>query len=546
MNDSLPDRPWRFGGLWTVFLVLVPLALMVRGYLAYVALPDKLIDDSYITLRYAANLAEGKGFVYNPGENVWGTTTPLQTLILALAAVVCGVPALEFSAVLIGLAASAAFWLVLVIILEEQRVPRPVSAAVLLMVLFGPAYVSNSVSGMETPLVLALMALSFYLYTKDRPVLLGIVFGLLLLARIDTLLWIGAVGGAFLWRHRRENRPASLAALAAFGLVALPWHVYAYVTFHSLIPQSMVGKTVSNFEAALSYPEYVVKLCRYLLPAGRLSDSWVYVSLVLAVLLTGSWVLWKEYPGFRPLVVFFFGFAGSFTAARAPMFRWYFPPLLWVVYLLSGLALYALWQRTLAAHCYRLVRWAPWGAVLAAILVHSLLGSYRFWQEISRGNIWADLGSFLTENTTPDRTIFLEHIGLIGFRSRYYVIDDIGLVSPEIASLRARYPERWLTMAIAAFKPDILVLYSYEDPRHAPERWAKDDLAWFDREYRLVADFPTEPISYVYFRGKGLQAQAQAGGGALIRRARNRDAFGSRNSQGVSCDFAEDKPNGTE
>ena len=182
------------GGLWQTFVPLALLALLVRGYLAYVALPDKLIDDSYITLRYAANLAEGKGFVYNPGENVWGTTTPLQTLILALAAVVFGVPALEFSAVLIGLAASVAFWLMLVIIFEEQRVPRPVTAAVLLMVLFGPAYVSNSVSGMETPLVLALMALSFYLSTQERPVLLGIVFGLLLLARIDTLLWIGAVG----------------------------------------------------------------------------------------------------------------------------------------------------------------------------------------------------------------------------------------------------------------------------------------------------------------------------------------------------------------
>src|SRR3954452_8190151 len=41
------------------------------------------IDDAYITFRYARNLAEGLGLVYNPGEWVLGTTTPLWALLLA-------------------------------------------------------------------------------------------------------------------------------------------------------------------------------------------------------------------------------------------------------------------------------------------------------------------------------------------------------------------------------------------------------------------------------------------------------------------------------
>src|SRR5215211_293852 len=43
-----------------------------------------LPDDSYITYRYAHNLLTGRGFVYNPGEHVLSTTTPLYALILAL------------------------------------------------------------------------------------------------------------------------------------------------------------------------------------------------------------------------------------------------------------------------------------------------------------------------------------------------------------------------------------------------------------------------------------------------------------------------------
>src|SRR5437016_3946604 len=40
------------------------------------------IDDAYITFRYARNLAGGFGLVYNPGEWVLGTTTPLWAVIL--------------------------------------------------------------------------------------------------------------------------------------------------------------------------------------------------------------------------------------------------------------------------------------------------------------------------------------------------------------------------------------------------------------------------------------------------------------------------------
>src|ERR1700692_4517572 len=41
------------------------------------------IDDAYITFRYARNLAEGLGLVYNPGEWVLGTPTPLWAILLA-------------------------------------------------------------------------------------------------------------------------------------------------------------------------------------------------------------------------------------------------------------------------------------------------------------------------------------------------------------------------------------------------------------------------------------------------------------------------------
>jgi hypothetical protein len=47
--------------------------------------PALLIDDAYITFRYAENLVRGHGLVFNPGERVLGTTAPLWAGLLAAA-----------------------------------------------------------------------------------------------------------------------------------------------------------------------------------------------------------------------------------------------------------------------------------------------------------------------------------------------------------------------------------------------------------------------------------------------------------------------------
>ena len=44
-----------------------------------------LIDDTYIFLRYARNLADGNGPVFNVGERVEGFSSPLWTILLGLA-----------------------------------------------------------------------------------------------------------------------------------------------------------------------------------------------------------------------------------------------------------------------------------------------------------------------------------------------------------------------------------------------------------------------------------------------------------------------------
>jgi arabinofuranosyltransferase len=55
----------------------VAIGVMAFSYL-------KLVDDAYISFRYAHNLVEGEGLVFNPGEYVEGYTNLLWTLLMTV------------------------------------------------------------------------------------------------------------------------------------------------------------------------------------------------------------------------------------------------------------------------------------------------------------------------------------------------------------------------------------------------------------------------------------------------------------------------------
>ncbi|MEY4069684.1 MAG: hypothetical protein RL721_298, partial [Candidatus Eisenbacteria bacterium] len=62
--------------------VMLVVALLVCTALAW-PLRDYLTDDTFIHLQYARHLAGGEGFVFNAGERVYGSTSPLWVLLLA-------------------------------------------------------------------------------------------------------------------------------------------------------------------------------------------------------------------------------------------------------------------------------------------------------------------------------------------------------------------------------------------------------------------------------------------------------------------------------
>ncbi|MGB2959960.1 MAG: hypothetical protein WBD30_13815, partial [Bacteroidota bacterium] len=77
MKRFLPEQQRRFT-ITSLTGVLIVVLFMLYGYW------NIQQDDSYIFFSYAQNLANGEGYIFNPGERVNATTSPLYTVLLAL------------------------------------------------------------------------------------------------------------------------------------------------------------------------------------------------------------------------------------------------------------------------------------------------------------------------------------------------------------------------------------------------------------------------------------------------------------------------------
>lgn len=160
------------------------------------------LDDSFIHLQFARNLAAGEGLSYNAGELVTGSTAPLWTALLSLAFLLPGEPMAWAKALAIAchLAAVAATWRL------ARCLALPTGLALLAAGLTASTnwLVWSALAAMEVPLFCALSLLAMARHVEERRTagllplalpLLGLAtllrpegILLLLLAMVDRLL----------------------------------------------------------------------------------------------------------------------------------------------------------------------------------------------------------------------------------------------------------------------------------------------------------------------------------------------------------------------
>jgi hypothetical protein len=317
--NGMPRRSWAV--LVALIVILALAARLIPG--------PRTIDDAYITFRYARNLLAGQGLVFNPGERVLGTTTPLFTLVLAAAALPVGGAAAPFPVIALVLATLFDLGACLTLAhLGRVRMPGRRLVAALAWAI-APASVTSAVGGLETRLIGLLVALAFLAHLRQRALLTGCLCGLAALTRPDALIPVALIALDVAWgalRVARDRWRAVLRFALPLVVLLLAWSAFAWFYFGALLPQSMLAKQV-----AYRLPEdaaFIRLIQAYGTPfmENELVGTWwiapgLVLSMALSLLALSG--VGRRLPGAWPLFAYPWAFLIVFSAANPLIFRWY-------------------------------------------------------------------------------------------------------------------------------------------------------------------------------------------------------------------------------
>jgi hypothetical protein len=305
---------------WLLIASLLALALLAR------LLPgERMVDDAYITFRYARHLITGIGFVYNPGERVLGTTTPLYTLLLAGLSLATGsrdFPALALPVNALAGAISVGLLYVLGKRFAGHRAP---AAAAALLWAVAPYSVTFAVGGMETDLTVALLLAVSYAHVTDRPRALAALSALALLARPDTAILLGPLWLDLTLARRRIPWREGLITLALLA----PWLIFGTLYFGSPLTASIAAKSVTY---RLPPEANLVRLIQHystpFFEDTALGAPWRLIGSAVYLLLCGLGGLRVIRRDRRtwPLLAYPYLYLAVFAVANPLLFRWYLSP----------------------------------------------------------------------------------------------------------------------------------------------------------------------------------------------------------------------------
>jgi hypothetical protein len=418
------------------FLIPLLALLAARGFFAFFI--PVAAEDAFITFRYARSFATGHGMVFNPGQHVMGFTSPLWALWMALGLAIRVEP-MAWSR--ISAIACDVVTLMLIVSALRRAVSRPSAWCFAVFFAVWPYFSALTASGMESSAVLLLLALSAVLSgrrSRWAPLALaGLAF-----SRPEGLV---AAVVIMIGMRRRD----ALIAVALIVAEYIPIALY----YGSVIPQSLLAKSqvygTPGPWAGRGW--WMWLLPRPYDPSQKTVEAAHLVTLAVfftPALIVGARRLWAlRADAIARLAAAALAIWLGYSLLGVTYFYWY------LLLPLVGLAVVA------SIGLPMLIR----GGLLYASLVAYLVGVYgdAIIPYFSRADFeyegFIGAALYLDDHARPGDTAFLEPIGMIGYECpTLKIVDEIGLVSPEVARRRVQGPG-WYTDVVVAQRPDWLV-----------------------------------------------------------------------------------------
>jgi len=420
------------------------------------------LDDSLIYARYIEHALQGRGLEFNPGEPVNALTSILNTWLVLGASTLLGGRVILAQVFLSGIFLLAAN------LIAESIVP--LSGIFLSIGTF--LYFCN---GMETSLFLLILILCVNAYLSGRINWLPLLCTLALLTRFEG----GAMGAIIAWQLWKSRRFPKLIAYLPCLLLLTFYSFFNLHYYHAWLPQSASAKLVQGMSGFWGkWPTAFLHVWDVVyLP---ITGSWIYIPLLLLFAWHGA----KD-PSLtersKIVVPFLSILAAFYILFNIPPYFWYYAPF---VFFLTIYAIRVI-PRTKAGYLgFFLIAFCLLD-IGASRLHHSGPGSRELGQlgdwmdRHSLGvNDYARMGDWIEHNTSANATVATSETGTIGWHCDRYIIDMVGLTTPQ----NARYTAHGDYSSWLAERPDYVVVHKLR-----PFPWETVAVASPDYEYVPVS-----------------------------------------------------------
>lgn len=397
-------------------------------------------DDSYISFRYAENLARGFGLTFNPGEQpVEGYSNFLWILVCAFFSrfdffLPSWIPRIGM---LFGILSIGSFW----ILLERYRLSPVVLAAALLLFSVSAPVVLYSISGMEAPLYVFLLttALVFldYFLTSPRKMLwaslLSIDCVLLSLCRPEGILTLPILFACVLLLMKSGRLPElsweslkkPVFAAATIFLVSMAgYHFWRFWYFHELVPTSFMvkgGNGVSLWNALkFNARFYFFRQNRYFAPFGY------YYGTLLLCGLAMLWI-WSRQKRIQPLALIAIVLSLVYSAVYVYFVDW-MPGMRYHTAIVSLLLLPAICLSDIHLRKLSLPMISSFAVFLiAATVTYVSFGKLKLdgqRNEQSTLRCLVPLGEWLKQSFAPSSLLAIHDVGVVPYYSQLHTMDS--------------------------------------------------------------------------------------------------------------------------
>ncbi len=421
-------RPW---------VLLIALAAMARFVMAWLMTDFVLVDDAYITLRYARNAAEQGTLVYNAGEAVFGVTSPLWGFVTSGMMMVFGAALVAPAVIVLGIA----LWSLAAYRLCQLAPPRARGLMVATF-LCAPVFIDNQMLGMETPLFVFLSVYAMGAALAGSMTSAAFWTGLLTVARPEGVLFAPAL--LYAAASAKGNLKAAIQSLVKplpVALVLAPgvfWIAFATARYGTFLPQSMVAKSGWNSE---HYDSLGTALHLWLSLARLTFVPFVdYLPTLFAHGVTAAiaalvlWIVHRNIkqgtPFSRAWLIVYVVYMTFYLAGKgATEASWYAVP--------SSVALLLSAGPALPENFPRIRHWFVPACATSMMLLSTGLVHRRAPLLQSYVDGYGACAAALESLDRPhSERVLIGEIGVFGFETQHQVIDVGALVSPEVLPIK--------------------------------------------------------------------------------------------------------------